>query len=545
MNKYLYILIVMLFSGVTQAQKMTVEQYIEKYKMLAVEEMYRAKIPASITMAQAILESGCGNSELCAKSNNHFGIKCKGNWAGNKVFYDDDTIQECFRSYDSVQQSYRDHSNFLLSQSRYSFLFSLEPNDYKGWSYGLKKAGYATNPQYAEKLIAYIEKHELYKLDYLNASNVIKNNIAEELKASIRQEINVNETPGIISKTGDTYQQIAVEYDMRTWQIQKYNDLSDNIECHAGDTIYLKPKRNKALVDNHIVLKGETMRAISQKYAIKLRKLYNRNLIQPGDEPEVGETIYLNETRDKKPRIYHTDFSGNFDEPFDYNKLFKDDTGFVNHTSIKQPITEKTETVKKEVEGGVKQSPVKSPVKDNTISNTQVQSNAVLTKVEKKDSMISISVKQYSEYRRLKLEDSLRKVNIKRSSESVKTESTGKDKTHIVATSETLYKISKLYEISVDELKAKNGLESNELEIGQVLVIPQKSKVPEATQNDTKPKTINYTWKKEDQFYKVAKKYKMKRKDLLKLNPDLDTTEIKVGQKIKVIKPKETDGDKR
>ncbi len=543
MKKIPYILFVFIqLSCFAQTNKVTIEQYVQTYKMLAVQEMYRAKIPASITMAQALLESGCGNSELCKQSNNHFGIKCKTKWNGARVYHDDDTLQECFRAYDSVHLSYKDHSDFLLSQPRYGFLFSLEPNDYKGWSYGLKKAGYATNPQYAEQLIAYIEKYELYKLDYILPNEEIKSNIVSEFKENQRKEVNINETPGIIAKQGDTYQKIAVEYDMRMWQLEKYNDLPDDAECKAGDIIFLKPKRNKSITQTHTVAKGETMQMISQKYAVKLRKLYTRNLIEPGEEPETGEVINLNENRELKPKVYKTNFKSSFDEPFDYNKLFKDDTGFVNHEAMKQntevkvqpPIVKAELPVKKvDTTTIVKQTPKKIEVPVNTIKP-----------IENKDTLITISLKQYEEYKKLKLADSLRKVKAKLSADEVKTTDKTKLKKHIVAAGETLYKISKQYEVDVEELKSLNKLESNELEIGQELTIPSK-KASASNTKENNIKTINYVWKKEDKFYKVAKKYKIKRKDLIELNNDLDTTSLKTGQKIKVPKPKETDETNR
>lgn len=140
-------------------------RYIEKYSSLAVDEMYRSGVPASITLAQGLLESRYGQSELATKGNNHFGIKCHNNWQGGKVYHDDDKKGECFRKYDSPEESFRDHSDFLRYRDRYKFLFDLEVNDYKGWAHGLKKAGYATDPAYPSKLIKLIEDYGLYRYD--------------------------------------------------------------------------------------------------------------------------------------------------------------------------------------------------------------------------------------------------------------------------------------------------------------------------------------------------------------------------------------------
>lgn len=489
--------------GFGQNEKLTAEQYIQKYSGLAVEEMYRAKIPASITMAQAILESGAGNSELSRKSNNHFGIKCKGNWKGASVYHDDDTLQECFRAYDSVYQSYKDHSDFLLSQSRYGFLFSLEPHDYKGWSYGLKKAGYATNPKYPELLIDYIEKHQLYKLDAMQADTAFKIYVAREIKSMQRAEVDVNETPGIIAGSEDTYQKIAVEYDMRMWQIQKYNDLPDEAICHPGDTVYLKPKRNKSFADSYTVKEGDHMRGISQRYAVKLRKLYQRNLMEPGEEPVKGEIIYINQTRDSKPKVYLTEFSRDFDKPFDYNSIFKSDS------TPAKPEPSYNNSL---------------PVVDSSKFRMKKVSPSI-NKGSSTDTMVRISPTQYREYMKLKAQDSMSSIKIKKSSSSAI------NRTHKVLAHETLYGISRMYQTTVASIKQLNHLESEALEVGQVLQIPDDANedlfsVPEF-----------HVWKKTDRFYRVAEKYHLSRKDLLKWNPEVDTTALKPGTKIILHKP--------
>lgn len=480
-----------------QQEKLTIEQYIQRYSRLAIEEMYRAKIPASVTMAQALLESGAGNSELSLKSNNHFGIKCKGNWKGAKVFHDDDTLQECFRAYDSVYQSFKDHSDFLLSQSRYGFLFSLEPFDYKGWSYGLKKAGYATNPKYPDLLIDYIEKHQLYKLDQLQVDTGFKIYVAQEIKSLHRKEIDVNETPGIIAGADDTYQKIAVEYDMRMWQIQKYNDLPEEAACHEGDTIYLKPKRNKTFTETYKVVSGDQMRGISQKHAIKLRKLFQRNLMEPGEEPFPGEVIYLNQTRESKPKVYRTLFSKDFDKPFDYNSIYISDTVPSSKSDTKEQPT----------------SP-KEPTKN---MNKKPAATVV-------DSMLKITPSQFKEYLWLLAQDSLRK--IKKETNSLTNKS---QLSHTVVAHETLYSISKKYQTSVEALTHFNHLENESLEIGQVLLIP-------SVNNENSGIPNIHVWKKTDRFYRVACKYSMSNKSLLKLNPGIDTTHIPAGFKIKLKK---------
>ena len=166
---YIFVFVALLLPGVSNAQTAQ-EKYISTYADLAVQEMYRSGVPASITLAQGMLESGNGRSELAQKSNNHFGIKCHNNWSGERVYHDDDAKGECFRKYSHPYQSYRDHSDFLRYRDRYKFLFDLKTTDYKGWAYGLKQAGYATDPNYATKLIKIIEDYKLYQYDTKTAS---------------------------------------------------------------------------------------------------------------------------------------------------------------------------------------------------------------------------------------------------------------------------------------------------------------------------------------------------------------------------------------
>ncbi|PLX06223.1 MAG: glycoside hydrolase [Marinilabiliales bacterium] len=285
--------------------QMTQEEYIEAYAEMAVKEMKRSGVPASITLSQGILESGSGNSYLATQGNNHFGIKCHA-WDGEGIYADDDAPNECFIKYESVADSYKDHSEFLRNNSRYHFLFDLEITDYKGWANGLKKAGYATSPTYAEKLIALIEKHSLYDYDTgkakpINGRNNRNNNRNNNYNDSF--EINPyaddilenNGVPYLVTKNSTTIKTLAEEVDLMPWQLTKYNDLNKDEPISASDTIYIKPKRNKAAKGNdyHIVQSGETMRDISQKYAVKLKKLYKKNNIEPGEEPMPGTKLNL------------------------------------------------------------------------------------------------------------------------------------------------------------------------------------------------------------------------------------------------------------
>jgi LysM repeat protein len=304
---FTFLLMSAIFS--VQAQ-FTREQYIQKYQLLAIEEMGRSGIPASIKMAQAILESGNGNSELSRKSNNHFGIKCKIGWRGEKVYHDDDEKGECFRKYKSVHESYIDHSNFLMTSPRYAFLFNLPPDDYKNWAKGLKQAGYATASHYDRTLIKIIEDNKLYRLDYkqtfrpMTAQNVtVNNNISSKVSINPynrRHVIKVNNLEAVVASQGDTYEILAQALGMEAWEIYKFNDQNAGHIPRPNEVIYLESKNKKADRKNqfHTADSGETMHYISQMYGLKLKPLYRRNNMKSGQQPVPGEVIYL---RKKKP----------------------------------------------------------------------------------------------------------------------------------------------------------------------------------------------------------------------------------------------------
>jgi LysM repeat protein len=273
------------------------KEYVERWKDEAINQMNTYGIPASITLAQALLESADGNSPLAKYANNHFGIKCH-DWSGETFVQDDDKNNECFRKYENAEDSYNDHSLFLKTRERYDDLFTLAVTDYKGWAYGLKKAGYATNPQYAWLLIQVIEENDLHKYDRepLFAHKHIKQEKKMVLTASfVKHDVKVhdNNIRFIIAKNGDTPFKIAKEFEMGLWQIYKYNDLGKNDGIKEGDVVYLQPKRSKAQFEYHTVKNGDNMKTISQLYGVKLKKLYKRNKLKPGTEPKTGSIIYL------------------------------------------------------------------------------------------------------------------------------------------------------------------------------------------------------------------------------------------------------------
>lgn len=301
-----------------ETPKLTAQQYIETWKDEAIYQMFVHKIPASITLAQALLESGNGNSRLALEGNNHFGIKCHNDWSGAKIFEDDETKGECFRKYDDASQSFEDHSVFL-QKKRYESLFTLDIKDYKAWAKGLKECGYATNPKYPQLLINLIEQYQLTQYDKqgvefikdkktptrshgkapekTNQKDKPSKNKEENKTITISNnrtiELSNNRIKYIIAKAGDTPETIANDLDIAPWQIKKYNDLESNSTIKEGQIIYIQPKKGHAIESTHTVQKGETMWSISQKHGVKLRKLYKKNMMSPGSEPSVGQKLKL------------------------------------------------------------------------------------------------------------------------------------------------------------------------------------------------------------------------------------------------------------
>lgn len=273
-----------------QSRNKQYEDYIKEYREVAVEEMRRYHIPASITLAQGLLESGAGQGTLARKSNNHFGIKCGGDWRGKTVKHDDDARNECFRVYKNAKESYRDHSKFLAGRSRYAALFKLNITDYKGWAHGLKKAGYATNPRYAYQLIDIIERYELYKYDKKGGLKWMKEN------PNPHQPYLANGLVYVIARDGDTWKNLSKELDISQRKLRKYNDLYKGYELQDGDIIYLEKKNRKAQKGYivHVLRAGESMYSVSQKYGIRLKRLYKMNKMRPEDSaPQIGTILRL------------------------------------------------------------------------------------------------------------------------------------------------------------------------------------------------------------------------------------------------------------
>jgi hypothetical protein len=286
------------------------ERYVKKYADMAVKEMIRSGVPASITLAQGMLESGNGQSRLAVQGNNHFGIKCHKGWEGKTLHHDDDAPGECFRVYESVADSYKDHSDFLRYRDRYKFLFDLDRTDYKGWAYGLKKAGYATDPGYPAKLIKYIEEYDLARYDVLEKTEEVEvplppHRIEAPVLAMANEEFNfpltrelysINGVPFVYALEGETYKSIAKYYHLFHKEILSFNDLKKDQALLPGTVVYLSFKKNHspAGLDKYIVAEdGEDFHAICQRFALKEKSVLKLNGLKKVPELREGDEIKL------------------------------------------------------------------------------------------------------------------------------------------------------------------------------------------------------------------------------------------------------------
>lgn len=317
-----------------QAQNEDVITYINTWKELAMTEMQRTGVPASITLAQGIHESMAGKSDLSQKSNNHFGIKCKAEWTGEKVYHDDDARGECFRRYPSADQSYIDHSDFLRNGARYGFLFKLDPADYKEWAHGLKKAGYATNPRYAHILIKYIEEYNLHQYTLiamgtmpreqeeiwvsknstppvreLETKIIPKEPLPEEKVEAVEEkkypagEFVINNTKVIYAKAGSSLLVLANQYNIPLGRLLDFNDLKQEDVLVKSQLMFLQRKRKTGANDFHTVQVNETLYDIAQSEGIRLESLLEYNFLQQHMQPAPGENLHLRGTAPGRPKL--------------------------------------------------------------------------------------------------------------------------------------------------------------------------------------------------------------------------------------------------
>lgn len=323
-TRLLLVLAVILPEASAQGQppykRFTSEEYITQWKAVAVKKMKEHGIPASITLAQGLLESGNGNSQLAREANNHFGIKCTPDWKGGRSYHDDDKKDDCFRSYRDAAESFEDHSQFLM-RKRYADLFTLKPTDYKGWAHGLKKAGYATDPSYPRKLIELIERYELHRLD--EGVDVAYKPVGKDpgsrpgqatpkpaperrgrsgkveggtitISAGRKVELFEGRIKFVRAKQGDSFRKLANDLEMTHGMLARWNDMNKESALSEGQVIYIQPKRNKAKdATQHVAREGESLWGVSQQYGVKLAKLAQYNGLSENAQLSDGQRIML------------------------------------------------------------------------------------------------------------------------------------------------------------------------------------------------------------------------------------------------------------
>jgi len=415
LNKILILAVFLVSVFVGNAQSSKQEIYIDRYKEIAISEMERAGVPASIKLAQGILESGSGKSTLARKANNHFGMKCGPAWKGKEYYKEDDDydqngklIKSCFRVFDSAKECYIAHSNFLTDSRkryRYGFLFDLDPKDYKAWSRGLKKAGYATSPTYAEKLIKVIETYNLDRFDDMSSDNSSGTNVIVQ-----RDFFKVNNVKVVLAKGDETAIDIGIAQDVATKYIVKYNEkiTRSNQSIEKGSRVFLQKKRSgyRGKQKYHVVKTGETLFDISQKYAVSLKRLRNRNRIGKGERPAKGAKIKLRGFKvfkKNKPRIASGTPEDDLKDDFEDNNKKDDEVEFEDEIIFDGDDSEDFDNFEDDIE---EDEETEQPVKNRKIY-------------------------------------------------------------HVVTRGETLYGIARRYGTTVDEILVLNKMQSSTISIGQ------------------------------------------------------------------------------
>ncbi|MFT4968437.1 MAG: LysM repeat protein [Chitinophagales bacterium] len=456
--------------------RMTNQEYIDKYYPIAVRKMVEYKIPASITLAQGILESGSGNSKLALNAKNHFGIKCHSDWTGKGYYMDDDTADECFRVYNSPEESFADHSKFLTSRSRYMFLFTeFSIDDYEGWAKGLKEAGYATNPKYPQLLISLIERNDLSQYDRMGLKDIkdsppiadigVSENDPSVLPKNAyyvddKKDVFIyNRTKTIISN-GRQILEVANEFSIDLDKLMAYNDIHKGYSFTEDQFIYLQPKRNKGAEKTHTVEVGQTMWEISQLYGIKLTKLYKKNRMVFDRQAKPEETVYMKKKSENAPRTFS--YSDVLDEK---NKIKE---------KIEAEVKAKLEAEKKAAEVAAKKK-----LEAELAAQRAEAAKQALEELEKRKvaaAQLEMEAQQQKEqfdaeqHPPIEAEDEVEKAD----PEEVEIEKPYVEtsvKSYTVKVGDTLYSLSNRFYVTVEQLKELNNLEDNNLRVGQVLVV--------------------------------------------------------------------------
>jgi LysM repeat protein len=503
------------FEGKTDADLTPTELYIKKYREIAIEEMKRAKVPASIKLAQAILESGNGSSFLATKGNNHFGIKCGSKWTGETIYFDDDRENECFRKYSDPSESFRNHSDFLTGSTRYEDLFLLDITDYKGWARGLKQAGYATRRNYAELLIGIIDKYQLFIYDdpaFLAEGELVGGGEEDQFE--------YNGVMAVMVKPNESFSDIARNNKLTVDDLLKFNDLEQTpSKLKVGTIFYIETKKKKAKETYHIVKEGETMHKISQDYGVQLELLLERNMMNRDEYPAIGEIIYLKGKR-KEPPVLIPDIDLK-EKMADEKTLYSDDDN------------------KSERKGDLE-----SPSDQD--KNDEVEDKKVVAEEDKKVNEDEKGIEEIKEEM------------AKKEEQQNKPQQPGA-KLHRVEKGETLFSIATKYGVSVDDLKKWNNKTDNSLALDEKLIVedPEQYRKPDETpivKNDEKkennfkqdPKqqnpeydTLFHVVKDGEDLYSISRQYEMTIIDIVALN-EIQKYDLKPGTKLVIKLPEKT-----
>lgn len=447
----LFVILGLSYGACAQIDPATIA-YIDKYKGIAMEEMKRSGIPASITIAQGVLESRSGQSRLACEGNNHFGIKCHKEWTGKTIHEDDDAKNECFRKYGSADESFRDHSDFLMTRDRYDALFQIPKADYMSWAQGLKDAGYATSPTYAQSLVTIIQRYELYRYDMDDLPLAV----VDTTRPSIQPPVGcpyatnvflINRIKTVFMQPNEALVDVAEKHDKREQWLQDYNEVSATNHIEPGMHVFLQPKRKKAEEKYHRVQNDETMYQISQRYGIILDELYKKNLMVPGQEPANDETMHMRDKRSSPPKLRERII------------VPLEEHAPVENKAVKQLVS-MTPQPQRELESVI-------TVKDTAVIGEDIHQEADTFEarylftgtIDPVDNVKSTN-------------DPLLVTNDQELIEVVQPDANRvTQRHHTVEQGETLYSLSRKYEVTVAQLKTWNALPNDTIRIGQPIIV--------------------------------------------------------------------------
>lgn len=560
-----------------ELEPFTPKWYIERYKVYAVKEMKRTGIPASITLAQGMLESSYGKSRLAKKGNNHFGIKChRGNWGGGEMYLADDRPNECFRTYQSVLHSFQDHSRFLKTGNRYQELFELQPNNYKAWAEGLKDAGYATNPRYHKILIKLIRTHNLHHFDQFYNKPFQKGrqlaNQKADTEAGEQQQQKVNGLKAYQPQGEEDLHQIAEQTGVAVDKLRQYNDFHDPYATVVPNTpLYLEQKKDKPAKAYHVVEKGESLWNIAQQYGVKLRNLCKRNRLNAPEQPPVGKRVFLRKVRysqmperqeplpepeqapeaqqavsqppEQLPRYHAVEAGQTMREIARRYGIALDRLYKMNRLNRGQQPAAGAEIHLKETRY-VKPAVRNKPVRERQASDNQqedpdseAEQNTPKTPAKASDEDREAPKPMAS------VPDTAKTAEPLPRAETGTTGDTGAPQkataTHTVKAGQTLYQIASQHGIALEKLRRWNNLSSNVIQAGQELLVakPEPADTPASQSADTATRLpAHHIVKKGETLFGIAQQYDLSVKTL-KARNNLSANNLAEGQRLRIRPP--------